>query len=294
MPRWATRVAPSVLGIEGQLANGDEVIARFATAGIRAGLVCEFNSASAADDLCDPLAVLPAADPNGILATAFAPVVAGQTLTDVAGAPGGVFDGVIGPGRITPPRCVTITFDANANWGLAALGGTWCWLYGLDASGDPQMEWFFMPAGGNIVVSSVNAYSKLTTCYIGACDGAGGGNGLIGVNNDVAAYGRLDYGIALYDDSIEPSAVAAVTYDVNESVPIVIEGTVNVVVETTAALAVTQGDPVAVRCVTVGADVRGQLTRYTSPSMGNFALLPNAEWVTSGAAGTIQQVRIWR
>lgn len=289
---WLNRVDPAALGVEGQLLGSmNEVIAKFAQTAIRAGLVVQRGTAV---DQITALTVLPAAAPTAILIGPFAPVVAGQTLTDVAGAPGGVLNGVVGPGRIFPPRSITYTFSAHANWGLAALGGTWCHTLGLGPSGHLQKEDWFLPAGGNIVVSTNLAYSKHLATYVGACDGAGGGTGTIGLSNDNVVLGRLDYGIAVYDRAIEPSAVATVTYDIPEPVPVLLDGTMCAVVETTAALAVAAGDPVAVRVVQAGLDVRGQLTRYTSPVMGNFALLDQAEWITGAAAGGLALVRIWR
>jgi hypothetical protein len=155
------------------------------------------------------------------------------------------------------------------------------------------MEWFWLPAGGGVTVTSALAYSKCIGVYIGACDGAGGGAGTLGFSNDNVNLGRLDYGIACYEPAKEPSPTAANTFDIGEALDVIIDGTVWCTVETTANLAVTKGDPVAVRVLTVGADVRGQLTRYTSPGMtGTYALVPGAVWLDSAAAGALARVRI--
>jgi len=302
---YATSLAVAQPLYEGMLhGTAREVQSRFASAAIRAGLLVQ-RSTTAVDQV-DPMAALVAADPDSIvtLASAITAVVAGQTVQDVAGAVGGVLDGVIGPGRIMAPRSLTATFNASANWGLAALGGTWCYFEGLDPEGNLQKEDFFLPAGGNIVITSNKAFSKHIATYIGACDGAGGGATVtIGTSNGTLEQSRLDYGIALYERARDPQQIAATyglttdtTFIAREPLDVLYDGTVAVVVEATAALAVAVGDPVAVRTVAAGADVRGQFTRYTSPDLygGNYSHLSNAVWASTGVAGGLALLRIWR
>jgi len=219
--------------------------------------------------------------------------------------PGAVLDGVIGPGRIFPCRSWTATFSNSPGiWGLAAQGGTWCHFLGLDPDGNEQKEPFFLPAGGGVEIVSDYDWSQPLEIYIGACDAAGGGSTFIsGVSNARVAYSALDYGISAYERARDPQQIAATaglttdtTFVANEPLDVVLDGTVAVVVEATANLAVAVGDPVAVRMVQVGNNVRGQFTRFTSPGPvnSNFARLHNAEWISAAAAGGIALVRIWR
>ena len=288
---WTTNAGLAAQALyEGQVyGTVKEAVSRYAEDAIRAGLVVQRGTAA---DQVAALAALPAADPDGILAGPFLPVVAGQLLIDVAGAPGGVLDGVgFGPARVTPPRTMTATFDNNVNWGLAALGGTWCYFLGM-LNGRIIREDFFLPAGGNVVVTSEQVFDIPIALYIGACDGAGGGAGTWGWSVARVALARGEYGIAAYDLATTPSATATVTYDATDQVPVILDGTVAVVNEATNAAAAVIGDPVMVRVVLAGLDVRGQLAPATSPLNGNFALLEGAQWLTATAAGEIGLVRI--
>ena len=105
-------------------------------------------------------------------------------------------------------------------------------------------------------------------------------------------FGKLDYGVALYDETTEPSATATVTFDADEPLNVMKQGIVAVVNETTAAVAAAKGDPVAVRMVLAGADVRGQFSPFTSPSAGNFARLSGAYWLETVAAGATGLIRV--
>ena len=290
---WVTALNAPALGNEGQLGSDPHVVqSLIASAACRAGLVCErTRGAAALGDTCAPITVLPAADTDSIitLAAAVTSVVAGQTLS------GATFDGAFGQGRFRPLR-VTATFSNHPGvWGLAALGGTWCRFIGLDPDGHYQTEDFFCPAGGNATVTSDKAFSQLHFVQIGACDAAGGGSTLIvGTAATTRSIGRMDYGFAAYDLAAEPSATATVTYDAGDVVPFLMDGTIWVTNETTSALAVLPGDPVGVRVVVAGADVRGQVTRASSAliNAGTFALLEGAYFETAAAAGAPALVRV--
>lgn len=306
MTLWTNNLTEPTVGVEGQLSGSPkEVRSGLATAAIRAGLLIQrtprgqatgggaaAGATVAQEDTVSPLAVLPAADADSILVGPALPVIAGQAYNDVAGAVGGVLDGVIGPRRIFPPRSVTATFDAHANWGLAALGGTWCFFNGDDANGEEQMEWFFLPAGGGVTVTSTLAYSRIHQIYIGACDGAGGGAATFGTSNAVVAMGKLDFGFACYDRATEPSATATVTFDANEMTGFLKDGDIWCINETTNALAIRAGDPIAARIVLAGADVRGQVSRHTSlAATPNFAHVLGAYSLSDAAAGEPVLVR---
>ena len=295
---WITAVTQPTTYVEGQVVGSvREAYARFTgTAGIRAGLVCQrgavFGQAA-------PLAALAALDADSIvtLAAGIVPVVAGQTVQDVAGAPGGVLNGVVGFRRIFNPRRITYTFSAHANWGLAAQGWSWGRTLGLDADGRYHEEDWTFPAGGGVTITTDTTFAQHLATLIGPCDGAGGGTLTIGTAGGAGScrtLGKLDYGIAAYERAIEPSATATLTFDVTDPMVMVKDGLVAAIVETTAALAVTEGDPVAVRVVAAALDVTGQMTRWGSEAQqsGNFALLSGAYWATAAAAGAPALVRI--
>lgn len=287
---WLTNLDNVEVGPEGALyGTHREIYARFVETGVRAGLVVQRGTDPRTQ--VAPLAALPAAVVDDILLGPFAPAIADQLLIDVAGAPGGVLDGALGPLRVSPPRSMTATFDANVNWGLIAMGGTTCAFIGL-LRGRLIEESFWLPSGGAATVESDMVFDTPISLRIGACDGAGGGAGTWGWGNARHVLTKGQFGIPAYEWAKGPSAVAALTYDAGESASIVIDGAVWCVVETTAALDVVAGDSVAVRVVLAGADVRGQITRATSPLNGNFALLEGAYFESSASAGELALVRI--
>lgn len=291
---WITAANNPAVGYEGQFGSDPKTVqSLIASAACRAGLVCVRGrvGAAATTDTVGPMAALVAATTNSIttLAAAVTSVVAGQTLS------GAQFDGAYGQTRFLPCR-VTATFSNSPGvWGLAALGGTWCRFVGLDPDGHYQTEDFFCPAGGNATVTSDKSFAQLHFVQIGACDAAGGGSTLIiGTAATTRSIGRLDYGFAGYDLAAEPSATATVTYDAGDVVPFMSEGTIWVTNETTSALAVVPGDPVGVRVVLAGLNVRGQVTRASSAliNAGTFALLEGAYFETAAAAGAPALVRV--
>lgn len=296
MPPFTTALQQPVAGVEGGLGamSPNEVITAIATAGVRAGLVVQRTVGAAAEDTCTPLAVLPAVDADAILVGPILPVVAGQRLNDVQGAPGGVLDGLIGENRIFPPRALTFTADANVNWGLPALGGTFCYFLGDDSNQMPMApEWFFLPAGGGVVITSEFAYSRCHAVYVGACAGAGGGAATVGVSNATVALGKADFAFAVYDAAIEPSATAVLTYDTDQDVPLLKDGTIWATNELTNNIAILPGDPIAVRVLLAGLDVRGQITKHVSlAATPNFAHLVGARALTPAAAGELVLIRI--
>jgi len=291
---WTTQLAAPAIGYEGQFGSDPhETRSLVASVACRAGLVAALGrGAAAADDTCAPIAALPAADPDSItaLAAGVTSVVAGQTVDGVQQG------GAIGQARIFPPQQITYTFSNSPGiWGLAALGGTWCRTVGFGVDGQIQHEDWFLPAGGNVTITTDLSYSQVLLSQIGVCDAAGGGSTLtIGTAGTTRQLGKLDYGFAGYDLATEPSATATITYDAGDMVPFLLDGTIWVTVETTSALAVVPGDLVAVRTVAAGLDVRGQVTRASSAIIeaGNFSVLEGAYFVTAAAAGGLALVRV--
>lgn len=289
MATWLDNVGmASVVGPEGAIAAVKDVYSRFADGAIRAGLVVARGT-----DLrkqAAPLPVLPAADPVGIILTPFASAVAAQLIVDVAGVPAGVLDGTTGPLKVDPPRTMSATFDVHVDWDNGALGGVECAFLGL-LNGRLITEDFFLPSGGGATIHSDHAFDTPVGLRIGVCDGVGG-TGTMGWSTERIVLTRGEYGIAAYERAKEPSAVAAVTFDDGEPLSVVVDGSVWCVAEATNALPARVGDPVAVRVVAAGADVRGQITRATSPLNGNFALLEGAKFESAAVAGELALVRI--
>jgi hypothetical protein len=289
---WVTALNAPTAGYEGQFGSDPKVVeSLIAGAACRAGLcVARGRTLLASSDTVGPMLAMPIADNDSIydIGDGVTAVIAGQTLVGGTGA--------IGQGRIFPPARMTYTFSNSPGvWGIAALGGSWCRTTGLGPDGQYQVEDWFMPAAGNAVVTTDKSWSKHFSSLIGACDAAGGGSTLlIGTAATTFALGRLDYGFAGYDLAAEPSATATVTYDAGDVVPVLEAGTIWVTNETTSAIAATPGDPVAVRYVVAGNDVRGQVSVATAALLagGSFALLEGAYFVTAAAAGALALIRI--
>lgn len=268
-------------GKEGLIASdkGKDTISRYAEGAIRAGLLVEQGTAY---NQVAPLSALPADDPNAI-ATAIASNAAVQELS------GATFDGVIGAGKISPPRSVTITADSNADWGLAAQGFTVVEVIGLDANGNQISDKLHLPAGGNVTLETEAAFSQVSRVLIGACDG-NTGTGEIGLSTNQVALSTIDYGVAVYDMGQEGDPDSVTTYADEDSLPVLEKGQVWVVVEA----AVVPGDAVGVRVVLDGTDVRGQFSKYPSEASATaeFAPLVGAKFVTAASADELAIVEL--
>jgi hypothetical protein len=215
---------------------------------------------------------LPAADPNAIMTVAqLASTAGGQAYSTAAH-----FDGAIGHDRISPARTVTVTFAAaNINDWNTVSGECLVEIYGLDEDGNPIKDSVSRPNGAaTATYATAKAFSSVTRIDTPACAGATG-TADAGVSNDRVALGRADYpGIALYDPSIEPFAVATEVAD-EVQVSILTAGKFWAMTEH----AVSDGDDVYVRVVTVGADVRGQFTGQDGAAVpATYAHLSNARW----------------
>jgi len=281
MVLWTTTPNTPAIGIEGALASEPRwVLSRLAEGAVRAGLAVEQGTA---EDQFQALAALPAADVDAII---LGPVNSAVAVQELAGA---TLDGAIGAGRIAPARSVTFVANAHANWGLAALGGTWITIVGLDANNGMLSEQMFLPSGGGVTLETEHAFSMVLRVLVGANDGVGG-TATVGLSNHQVALGVVSNGIAVYDRAREPSDTVTVTYDDEDSFPVLKEGEAWVIVEA----AVVPGDAVGVRTVLNGADVRGQFSKMPSEATATaeFAPLLGARFITAADADELAIVQI--
>lgn len=220
-----------------------------------------------------PIAAL-AADPDAIVASGLASAATPQTVD------GAALNGVIGAGRAVPAQQVTATFSSHVDWDATTAVVT-----GEDADGNPQTDTIAIPNGGAATASTVKAFSRVTSILIPAQSGTGG-TATIGYAPTAPELSRRDFpGIALYDVSREPYDSTTGTYASGDPCPVIEEGDVFVRSESAAAA----GDPVYVRVVESGSDLRGQ---FSAVPGANFARLRGAQYVSNASALGIVVARI--
>lgn len=217
-----------------------------------------------------------ALDVDSILATGGATSGSIQTLT------GATLDGVIGVGRIVPAQQVTMTLSSHADWNL-----TTAQVRGEDADGNVIVEEVIIPDAGNVTVTTIQAFGKVTAVYLPA-QASTGGTFTIGTAPTKAEYSRRDVlGIAEWQSSRAPYDVTTYSkdgeYAVNDDVPVIGHGRVWVKTEAAAL----RSGAVYVRIVTSGADTVGQ---FSSAPSASFALVRGAKFHTAQAtaAGLVQ------
>jgi len=225
------------------------------------GLICEAGTAC---DQVKPVAALPAADTDSI-ATALASAATAQTfeLTDL--------DGVIGDGPIPLAQRLAFVWNNHADW----IAG-WLKVVGEGPGGVHQVELVPVPVGGNTTTYSASVFKRVDRMYL---DAMGGVNGTLDVGTDPTEC-ILDPeqypGVVLYEVGREPYAAAT---EVAQYTPVSILKRGRVWMQVEAA--VTKGDPVFVRMLAAGADLRGQV-RGTPAA--NFFIYHNARFVTTQSA----------
>lgn len=276
--KWtSTSASPAVLK-EGQLACQPYHPPRSVVAEgeIRAGLLVQRGTDP--EDQVKAVAALAAADDDAIalhLASAAAPT----WYT----ADADIDDGVIGKGEIFPASSLMFTFDASADWD--ATTGV---VVGVDADGHYLEE--RIDIATSTVYYTRGHFKRVLGVFFPTQTGAGG---VCKVGVD-ATYGMSvspkDSGVAVYDRAREPSDTSTVTFDDNETLSVLQAGQIAVTVEH----AVVPGDPVGVRFVLAGADVRGQFDVMPAQAPGSktFALLTGARFLTTTAADGIAIVEL--
>jgi len=133
------------------------------------GLLASFTTdatptvSEAATGLADAINVLTGADADAIIATGGASTTGLQSLSAAA------FNGLIGDDVMSPPRRLSFTFNASADWDATNITVT-----GTDQNGATQTETFAVPNGGDAVVNGTKYFRTVTAVSIPAQSGAGG------------------------------------------------------------------------------------------------------------------------
>lgn len=119
------------------------------------------------------------ADDDAILATGGASAIVPQALTSTA------FNGSSGAGPLSPPRALTMTFDAHADW-----DATTATVVGTDGNGAVATDTFAIPNGGGATVNGAGGvhFQTITSIAIPAQSGTGG-TFTVGVRAPVTADG---------------------------------------------------------------------------------------------------------
>lgn len=250
--------APAV-GYAGQIADAsafEAVPAVVDTNAITAGLVVLKGTA---DGQARP--ILSTDEPTGDV-DAF--VTTASTAASKVSITGASLNGVLGATVFWPPRNVTFTLSSHADF-----NATVAMVRGLDAFGAPQEETFNIPDAGNVTLTGNCAFSQITSIEIEA-QGGTGGSYTIGVGVALGPLDRQVMGVAMYDATREPG-----TFADEDPVTIVRSGRVLMTSEGT----VTRGDPVYVRVVATGGEVRGAVRG--TPDASDCGLLRGGHFADS-------------
>lgn len=279
---------PPITGIPGRLVEGitHDILARVSEGASKNGLLMVPGTdprKQAQHPTENPPDAAGAWDDNDAIKTTFNSSASDQTFASTD------FNGVIGAGRISPARAITFTATANA----AQFGAVEIEVIGYDPNGNPVRD--VIRYDGSTLATPFPtsiAFSGPVQIFFPAGAGATG-EGELGVGDSVVAFGRNDVlGINKYiGQRTEPAETAGYDHDDLSGINVVTKGLIECTVETTAATAVVYGDEVWVRYITVGNDIRGQLTGPQAPG-GNFAKLYGARWELAAAAGEASFVRV--
>lgn len=223
------------------------------------GLLLEVSSGKV-----QPLSALPSDDHDAII-DGKASAATAQTfeLTDLNGTTGG--------DAISPPQRLACVFNSHADWDATVMK-----IYGEAFDGSNIVEDVEIPNGGNTTLYTVNMFRRVEKVFLPAQTGT---NGVLDIGTDVDdfAYDREAYpGIAVYEP-MTSSYASTTEIEAAQVVSVMKRGRLWVVTESTAEV----GDPVFVRGVLSGADVRGQ---FRAGPAANFGQLANAVFVTAAAA----------
>lgn len=286
MTLWGASTGLPAAAREGQTISSDALIESYvAEHTMRAGLLAIRGTTGQYAD--HPLAI-PVADPNALITNAVgASAAAAFTYNTIA-----EFDGVIGLLRISPPVPVTWTLDASVDWNTVT-GGCEVDIYGEDADGQPIVDHLFHPNGAGVqTYTTALAFSKVTRIDQQACVGAGG-TCEFGTSADRSEYGKLDaIGVAVYSRETPPATTTGYDFEATQVVPIQRSGIIAV---TTEDIVANRDDPVYVRTVVAGADLRGQFTGPAQADDANFGRVLGWTWVEAVAAGdTVGYIRLGR
>jgi hypothetical protein len=282
MTLWSTYSTAPLAHREGQIDEAFDNMTRsaYAEGAIRAGLLLVKGTSD--DQVAHPAAI-PGADVDAF-ATAIASSLAAQTINGAVS-----LDGVIGIGRCSPARPITMVFDASADWDT--IGGELrVDFYGIDANGNKIQDQIAKINGsGAVTLTTEHCFAQLEEGHIEASNGVGG-TATIGVSNAKVEFGKLDVaGVAVYDCAREPASTTGYDYDNQDPVSVLSKGRIAVTVEH----AVSVNDAVYVRSVLAGADLRGQFDGDAVSGNANFGRLLNARFVKSALADAVAVIEVF-
>jgi hypothetical protein len=251
-------------GLPGQIARhnpGDYVRTFIASATLTPGRIYfQGRAISGAAGEAGPLAAA-TADVDAIVAT-LASTAGIQTLTTTA------LDGVVGDDEMFPPRNVTLTLSASADWDATTAVVT-----GLDASGATVTENLTIPNGGAATVTGAVLFKSIVSLVVPAQSGTGG-TATMGFGSLLGSIDHIVAGLCQHD-----ATRTSLTYADGEMVPMCRVGERFVTSET----AVTEGAPVWVRLVAGGGENLGDVR--ATPDSNDCALLKGARFTSNNAAG---------
>lgn len=189
-----------------------------------------------------------AADDDAILASGFA-TAATRVVKTAAD-----FDGVVGAGRLFPPRKPRVTLSSHADFNATELiiSGK---LHGL-----PVQDRIAIPDAGNVVIDGRVFFDEFEVFDLDP-QGGTGGTIKVGFGPDLGPIdGRDVAGIAMRD-----TGKTSLTDHADKSVLAVArKGVLHVLCETTAV----KGEPAYVRLVATGDEVRGAVRKDADGSAG--------------------------
>lgn len=221
---------------------------------LAAGLACALGATPVEGE---PLPTPDAADVDAF-------ITAGATAATAQNISGGGLDGVVGVGELSPPRNVTFTLSSHADWNLTEIIVT-----GLDESGRPQQERFVVPDAGNVTLTGVLFFRKVTNVYV-AAQGGTGGTFTMGFGSGIGAVDAILHGVTAWHGAREPGEYAA-----GEMAPVLTRGRVWVYAEA----AVDPTKPVYVRLVAGVGETKGRFRG--APDANDCALVRSARWAST-------------
>lgn len=213
-----------------------------------------------------PVAALPSADPNSLVGDA-TPLALGAGEVVLTQAD---LDGAIGDAEIAPAQLLSIAMNAEADW----LAGNFIFeAYGPEDV--EKVERIPVTVGGDATIYSQLPYSRFHRLIVPAGDGAAR-TIEVGTSPTRYACSRVSFpGIGLYQPFGERVS-STVDVAAGREVNVLRRGRVWVVTEA----AVQRGNPVYVRMVASGNNVRGQ---FRGSPAANFCRLAKAEWASNQA-----------
>lgn len=284
MTMWNAGTAVPNAAREGQRISSDALVeSGLAEHTLRAGLLAIRGTTGQQVD--HPLAI-PGADVDSLITVAVGASAAAKVSYDTIAE----FDGAIGMARISPAVPITWSPDASADWNTVT-GECVVDIYGEDADGEPIHDTLSRPNGaGAAIYTTAHCFSRVRRIDQQACVGAAG-TCTFGTSAARCEYGKLDaLGVVNYDRGTPPATTAGYDYEVGQVAPIQKSGLVAVTTED----AVAPGDPVFVRVVVAGADLRGQFTGDLQADDASFARVLGWTWESTTPADSVGIIRIGR